>query len=178
MVSGGARARSGPAPDPYSGRSERRNIKLADLPQSYDGVVPKYPLKKYEITAKTEDGDVFVLEKESRRFNAREKEIWAWLWTFPQANAWALPQYSFLLPEIALYCRQYVLCESSSATTADRGLLPRYADRIGLSHDGMTRLGWRVRPDMVAVQRLNKVESDSESEVKKASLRRRKIVSF
>lgn len=178
MTSGGARARSGPAPDPNSARSERRGLRLTDLPQTYVGVPPKYPLKKYMLVTSSADGGKETDKVLTRQFATRERQVWKWLWSMPQANAWSLPQYSYLLPEIALYCRQYVICESPAATSADRGLLPRYADRIGLSNDGMARLGWRVRPDQIAEKRLQRSSDESDSDPSASRPKRRVIKAF
>ena len=69
MTLGGARSRSGPAPDPLSGRSVRRGLSLTALPAAgYSGEVPEFPLP---------------------RPLKRERDLWAWAWSTPQAVAWA-----------------------------------------------------------------------------------------
>ena len=48
---------------------------------------------------------------------------------------------------IALYVRQFVLCESSEAKAADRATLARYADTIGLTPQGLRLNGWTIVDD-------------------------------
>jgi hypothetical protein len=161
MVSGGARVRSGPIPDPLSTRSEHRKYRLSALPNGgYHGRVPAFPLAEWKCY-KLVNGKKRVDSAASKAWRNRETEIWESLWVTPQACAWSLPQYSFLLFDIAMYCRQFVLCESSDASASDRGLLPRYADRIGLSAAGMAALGWKVMADEVGARR-NGVASEVE----------------
>ena len=161
MVSGGARVRSGPMPNPMSERSERRQYRLSALPNGgYQGDVPEFPLSEFK-QYRTVNGKKVHDPASSARWRKRETEIWESLWRTPQACAWSLPQYSFLMFDIAMYCRQFVICESSDASAADRGLLPRYADRIGLSAAGMAALGWKVTADELAVRR-NGVREESE----------------
>ena len=65
MARGGARNRSGPSPDPSSGRSDARGYSLTALPsEGYSGPVPPFPLP---VPA------------------ARELELWAEAWASPQA---------------------------------------------------------------------------------------------
>lgn len=152
MPSGGARVRSGPAPDPRSGRSERRHYDLAALPNSgYTGKPPRYPLADYRIV--TDDGEDAAAEK---AWKERERSVWKMLWKTPQACAWSLPENAYLSWDVALYCRQLVLCEQSGASASDRALLPRFADRIGLSAAGLAALGWRIVPDEVGAARMAK----------------------
>ena len=61
--------------------------------------------------------------------------------------AWSRPQYKYLQHMVALYVRQYVLCESSDAKAADRTTLCRYADSIGLTPQGLRLNGWRIVAD-------------------------------
>lgn len=132
MTSGGRRVRSGPAPDPNSRTSERRGYTLRSLPNTaYAGKPLKYPL----------------LALGDERADAREAETWKWLWKQPQARAWKLAQYRYMVHDIAMYCRMFVLCEQAGAKTSDRVLLLRLADRIGLSPAGLASLGWKIDED-------------------------------
>lgn len=152
MPSGGARVRSGPAPDPRSGRSERRHYDLAGLPNTgYTGKPPKFPLADYRIMS--DDGEDKPAEEAWKK---RERAVWKTLWKTPQACAWSLPENAYLAWDIALYCRQLVLCEQAGATASDRALLPRFADRIGLSAAGLAALGWRIVPDELGAARMAK----------------------
>ncbi|MDF7665721.1 hypothetical protein [Bifidobacterium sp. ESL0745] len=156
MARGGARARSGPSFDPNSERSERLGRSLVPLSAKGYKYRPKaFPLAPYEIidTWKTDDG----LEKEvdtaaSEAWNKREKQLWRELWKLPQAIAWHMPQYAYLFHTVALYCRQFVICESSEAKAADRATLQRYADTIGLTPQGLKLNGWEIVDDTVKHQ--------------------------
>ena len=171
MVSGGFRAAAGRKPDPLSGRSERSGYSLSSLPnKGFQGKTPKFPLGKYEVFYVDGDGERGYDDKATAQFAKRERTIWKTLWHTPQACAWSLPEYAYLIFDIALYCRQLVICESSDAKAADRGLLPRYADRIGLSASGLAALGWKIVPDEVSMKRME-VQAEDETEVQPRRLR-------
>ena len=157
MTSGGARVRSGPMADPNSGHSERVGYRLQSLPnEGYTGDIPDFPLAKYVILKKDDEGNAVPDRYRMTQWRKREMTIWGTLWRSPQACAWSLPQYGYLVFDIAMYCRQFVICESSGATASDRGLLPRYADRIGLSAAGLAELGWKIMPDELALRRMGR----------------------
>jgi hypothetical protein len=171
VVSGGFRAAAGRKPDPLSGRSERGGYSLSALPnRGFQGKTPKFPLGKYEVFYVDGDGERGYDDKATAQFAKRERTIWRTLWHTPQACAWSLPEYAYLIFDIALYCRQLVICESSDAKAADRGLLPRYADRIGLSASGLAALGWKIVPDEVSMKRME-VQAEDETEVQPRRLR-------
>ena len=137
MSRGGARVRSGPAPDPSSGRSEKRKYLLTALPvDGYSGPVPKFPLPA--------DGDV--------KRAAREKALWRDAWRSPQACAWSMPSESWRIHTIAMWVRTFVICESNEGTAADKSSLHRFADQIGLTTAGLAEMGWHIKPDLVAVK--------------------------
>lgn len=131
MASGGARNRSGPPPDPNSGRSDRRGVSLTALPASYDKAAPVFPLPDLSV---------------------REAEVWAETWRLPQANAWALPSESWRVRSVAMWVRLSVRCEDPEASASLLGQLHRFADQIGLTTAGLAEMGWRVAPDEVAGQ--------------------------
>ena len=82
MAKGGARTRSGPAPDPLALRRERDAGEWTELPAAgRDGPVPDFPL-------------VQPL--------ARELEIWAAQWVRPQALMWERNGQQL---EVALFAR-------------------------------------------------------------------------
>lgn len=165
MASGGARVRSGPAPDPNSRTSERRGYTLSSLPNGgYAGRPPKFPLPD-PVVCVEEDGVAVEDKQASAVRKKREQELWRQLWKTPQACAWSLPQYSYLIYEVGLYCRLFATCEDVNAKAADRTLLPRYADRIGLSAAGLAALGWRIVPDEIAARRMAKAEEDEEAKI-------------
>lgn len=154
----GGHARSGPAPDPNSARSDQRGISFTALPSSgHEGAVPEFPLPKRSVYSKewNEAGkQVQVYDAaETARVHDRELEYWAWLWRTPQACAWALASESWRLPSIALYTRTFVICESGEATAADKGSLHRFADDIGMTPAGLRVNGWAIAQDELSPRR-------------------------
>ena len=157
MARGGARNRSGPAPDPSSGRSERRGYKLTALPaEGFDGEAPAWPLPQRQVFVETfVDGQKVreVDEDASQDVAARELELWAWVWSLPQACAWSMTAERWRWHSVAMWVRTAVLCESSEATAADKNSLHRFADQIGLTPAGLRENGWAVAADEVAERR-------------------------
>jgi len=129
MTRGGARNRSGPAPDPNSGRSDRRGLSLSALPnEGYRGEAPEWPLSA--MTA--EDVDT-----------SAELDIWRAAWTTPQAAAWAIESWRW--PIVAEYCRLKAVVESNPAASAALvAQLHRYRDQIGLTPAGLKENGWAI----------------------------------
>ena len=128
MSRGGARVRSGPAPDPSSGRSEKRKYLLTALPvDGYSGPVPKFPLPA--------DGDV--------KRAAREKALWRDAWRSPQACAWSMEAWRTRI--VAQYCRVAAVVElDPSASAALVAQLHRFRDQLGLTPAGLRDNGWRI----------------------------------
>lgn len=155
MAKGGARNRSGPAPDPNSGRSERRGYKLNDLPaEGYRGQIPEFPLPSP---------------------TARELEVWEWAWRTPQACAWSLPSEAWRAPFVARWVRLTVRAEDRESPASLQAALMRLEDRIGLSTAGLAEMGWAVRRDEVGEAR---AEADKAKPAPRPSSRdRMKVVS-
>lgn len=151
MPIGSPRPAAGRMPDPSSDSFQKRAGGLFAIPASgYRKRHPKFPLTRYEVMVEWQDDNGRHREKDaeaSERWNAREAEVWDELWHLPQGFAWSRPQYKYLQHSVALYVRQYVLCESSDAKAADRTTLCRYADVIGLTPQGLRINGWRVVAD-------------------------------
>lgn len=120
---GGARNRSGPSPDPFSGRSEARGLSFQALPnEGFRGDVPEFPIP---------DG------------SGRELDVWAEVWRTPQAAAWAFESWRW--PVIAEYCRLKAIVEADPAASAALvAQLHRYRDQIGLTPAGMRENGWQI----------------------------------
>lgn len=156
MARGGSRNRSGPAPDPSSGRSDRRGLSFTALPaQGYDGPVPAWPLPPRSVWITFVEDGARLKELDpgaTAVVSEREAELWAWAWRTPQACAWAQPSEAWRLHTIAMWVRTYVLCESSEATAADKGSLHRFADQIGLTPAGLRENGWAIAKDEVAAK--------------------------
>lgn len=139
MPRGGARNRSGPRPDPLSGRSERRGLSLSALPaDGFDGDAPEFPLPGNDLA--------------SGSFRERELAIWAEAWRSPQAAAWALESWRW--PIIGEYCRLKMQVEvDPQASAALVGQLHRYRDQLGLTPAGLKENGWAIASAEVAVKR-------------------------
>ena len=163
MASGGARNRSGPAPDPNSGRSARRGLVFTAFPRDgHKGCAPKWPLMQRSVVRWESDdaGRYQVLdEKATEAVAAREAELWRWAWRTPQAAAWAQPGQEWRWHSVAMWVRTAVICEESTATAADKNSLHRFADQIGLTPAGLAENGWAIATDEVAEKRDEKAES-------------------
>lgn len=131
MSRGGARNRSGPAPDPTSGRSERRGFSLTALPsEGFGGDVPDFPLP-----SPTE----------------RELTVWAELWTTPQACAWSLQSWRWL--NIADLVRLQVRGEAHDAPVNIATVVRQLRADLGLTPAGLKENGWAIATDEVQAKR-------------------------
>ncbi|WP_333810788.1 hypothetical protein [Timonella senegalensis] len=130
MSRGGARNRSGPQPDPLSGRSDARGFSLQALPnEGFRGDVPEFPLPFPDVEG----------------IGVRERQIWVEAWSFPQAAAWALEPWRW--PVVAEYCRLKATVESNPAANASLvAQLHRFRDQIGLTPAGLKENGWAIAP--------------------------------
>lgn len=169
MGSGGARNRSGPAPDPNSGRSDRRGYKLTALPsEGYQGEVPAFPLPRMIVMTT-------VFEEKSRHevpdvdqtavLAEREAEVWAEAWATPQACAWSMQSWRW--PIVAEFCRLKTIVEMNPGANAQLvNQLHRYRDQIGLSPAGLTGNGWAIAVDEVGARRDERPAAAVESTAK------------
>lgn len=132
MTSGG-HARSGPAPDPRSGASDRKGLKFSALPaEGYSGDVPEFPTPV-----------VF----------GSELKWWKWAWTTPQAALWATPQWSWVIPAVADWCRLKAQSESVDAPVAVWSAIARREADILLTNDSLLRAGYRVAANELGERR-------------------------
>lgn len=162
MTKGGARNRSGPPPDPSSGRSDRRGLTFTALPaEGYTGPVPEFPLLARRVLRweHGEKGARWQVTDEDATAEVAEREagLWEWAWRTPQAVAWAEEPWRW--QAIAHWVRTSVVCESSEATASDRGSLHRFADQIGLTPAGLRENGWVISRDEVAAARKEKASA-------------------
>ena len=134
MPAGGARNRSGPAPDPTSGRSDRRGFKLTALPsEGYRGEVPDFPLPKP---------------------SARELVVWAILWSTPQACAWSMESWRWL--NIADLVRLQVRGEAHDAPVNIATVTRQLRADLGLTPAGLKENGWAIAVDQIGARREEK----------------------
>ena len=125
MPSGGARTRSGPAPDPTSIRQDRKSVQglWVDLPSAgRKGVTPKWPLP--EPTA----GELVQWRKEWRR---------------PQAVIW---ERNGQEDEVAIYVRTFVSVAKDGSPQM-LTLLLRQQGELGLNMGGLLKNHWRIVDD-------------------------------
>lgn len=121
MASGGARARSGPAPDPSALRRERDAGEWTILPaEGRQGATPEWPLTAQSI---------------------REVELWERLWRMPQALMWE--RYGQDL-EVALYVRRLSEAEQMDSAVTLTTIVKQMADSLGLTTPGMRANRWRI----------------------------------
>lgn len=125
MPRGGARAVSGPPPDPNSLRSakaaERGGWKTLPA-EGRTGEPPEWPLT--EATP-------------------RERDLWDDLWSKPQAVAW---EEMGQVLEVALFARTLAEAERPETRVDVKKMVRGYLDSLGLSVSGMLRNRWRIAP--------------------------------
>lgn len=115
MPKGGARPRSGPAPDPQALRRDRRT-------DAGWTVLP--------VDGRTGDAPGWPLVGQS----GREAELWALFWAKPQAVLWERNEQVF---EVALHVRCFAEAEVRDAATALRTLVRQQADALLLTIPAM-----------------------------------------
>lgn len=123
MASGGARARSGPPPDPNALRRDRDASEWERFPASRSVDAPAWPLT---------------------RATKRELVLWAQMWTRGEANAW--DAYDMAV-EVAMYVRNLRESERPGATATLRNLLMRQMDSLGLTVGGKAKNRWIIAAD-------------------------------
>ena len=118
-MSGGARANSGPAPNPLSNRQAGSG--WTHLPaEGRQGPTPDWPLS---------------------RPTARERVLWASEWQRPQAVMWEANGQGV---EVAIYVRCLAQAESRKAPVDLRRLLKQQQEALGLSLPGLARNHWII----------------------------------
>jgi hypothetical protein len=154
MSRGGARNRSGPAPDPNSGRSERRGFKLTALPsEGYQGEVPEFPLP-----------DVSV----------RELTVWDSLWRTPQACAWSMQSWRWL--KVANLARLQVRSEAHDAPVNLASVVRQLEADLGLTPAGLKENGWAIAADEVGAKRDDKSDTAPAAPARSSSRSKLKVV--
>lgn len=136
MPKGGARARSGPAPDPNALRRERDAGEWTTLPaEGRQGDPPEWPL---------------IVPTD------RELELWSALWRKPQAVMWERLGLAY---EVALYVRNLALAEIPGAPVTLATLVRQIGDSLGISVPGMRANRWRIARDELAQEREQRVDT-------------------
>ena len=155
MVSGGARARSGPAPDPLALRRDRKDdAAWVTLPaEGYSGVVPEFPLSSISVyyTGYEDKKPVRHFDQEATE-QKREDELGLWevLWAKPQASMWAKLHLEY---EVAAYVRAYIESTGPDSNSGLKTAALRMAAEIGLSLPGMYSLRWKFSEDELGAKR-------------------------
>jgi hypothetical protein len=131
MPSGGARARSGPAPDPNALRRDRKSDgEWLTLPsEGRVGDVPAWPFEQS---------------------NARELSLWSSLWSKPVAIIWQRDQQ---FEYVAMYVRTFVEAEERGASAAYRTLVRQMAGELLLTIPAMLAARVKIAADEVAEKR-------------------------
>lgn len=131
MTSGGARGRSGPAPDPNALRRDRAgDAAWTTLPaEGFAGDIPDFPL-----------AEALTLEV----------ELWSKLWSKPQAFMWSKLQLEF---QVAAYVRAFIESVEAKASAGLKTAVLRMEAELGLSTVGMGSLRWKFAEDEVAERR-------------------------
>lgn len=155
MPSGGARARSGPAPDPSALRRDRKDDKeWLSLPaEGFKGVAPIFPLPKILVY------NVYWVDKErvreldegatEARWDA-ETSMWDELWQKPQAAMWDALGLKF---QVAAYIRAYLESTGPDSNAGLKTAALRMEAELGLSTVGMNALRWKFSADEVGEKR-------------------------
>lgn len=154
MASGGARARSGPPPDPNALRRERDAGEWTTLPaEGRQGAMPEWPLS--ELTN-------------------RESVLWERLWRTPQALMWE--RYGQDI-EVALYVRRLTEAEELESRVNLSTLVRQMADSLGLTTPGMRANRWRIARDEVSDRRTEQAPAAKGPAGRKSARSRFKVVS-
>jgi len=123
MGHGGARPRSGPAPDPNALRRDRKDDAAGwtILPGPRTDPAPEWPLPTPP--------------------SPHEAEQWLTVWSTPQAHQWAA---NGIETEVALYIRTLIEAEAPGSATNLRTLAKQMQENLGLSYVGLLKFRWRI----------------------------------
>lgn len=124
MPSGGARARSGPPPDPTALRRDRDAGEWTILPaDGRPGDPPVWPMPEQ---------------------SGREADLWEALWRKPQAIVWERNGLEF---EVALYVRRFTEAELMDSVVTLSTLVRQMGDSLGLTIPGLRANRWKIAVD-------------------------------
>lgn len=143
MTSGGARFRSGPAPDPNALRRSRPSDAAGWVILPSEGRVGPEP-----------DWPLFP------KASAREAQLWADLWCKPQAVMWEqMGQAS----QVAMYVRRFAEAEQPGASHSLSNHVRQLGDDLGVTVTAMLRLRWKIASDETAAKRAEKAPAKRSS---------------
>ncbi|MBB4072058.1 hypothetical protein [Canibacter oris] len=134
MSRGGARVRSGPAPDPNALRRDRKDDSATwvTLPaEGRKGRTPEWPLGEAEKS---------------------ELALWRTLWKRPQAVMWEKLHLQF---QVAAYVRAFLESVQPAAPASTKSVVVRMQEDLGLSVSGLTRHRWRIAYDEISEHKQN-----------------------
>lgn len=155
MPRGGARAVSGPAPDPNALRRNRPSDQSSwtMLPaEGRPGRPPWWPLTEQ---------------------TTREQALWDELWSRPQAVMWE--QLGQVL-EVALFVRTLAETEQPDSKVEARKLARQYMESLGLTVQGMLRNRWKI---VTAVAEADEDDDETlDPPVRRSARDRMKVVPF
>jgi hypothetical protein len=155
-MKGGARARSGPPPDPQALRRDRDGKNWIVLPAAgRDGPAPEWPLTGATAhilpltpswISQVEDEEqkqrlLDQIESEASVLFSREVELWKREWRRPQAVEWERNGQEL---EVALYVRALVAAEAPDAKVTLRTLVKQQQEALGISLPGLARNNWKI----------------------------------
>ena len=155
MASGGARARSGPAPSPSALRRDRKDdADWVTLPaEGFAGEVPGFPLEAipvYDIYWEDKQRVKEFDQKATEALHEREIALWDDLWSKPQAFMWAKLGLKY---EVAAYVRAFLESTSADSNSGLKTAVLRMAAEIGLSLPGMHSMRWKFSVDELEAKR-------------------------
>lgn len=129
-MKGGARAVSGPPPDPNALRRERDAGEWIVLePGKRTEAPPEWPLEG---------------------LSEREEFFWAGLWEKPQSDVWRRQEQVY---EVALLARNLAAVENRGSQIALGTLVRQQMDSLGLTTPGLRQNRWRIgKADQVAAR--------------------------
>lgn len=132
MPSGGARSRSGPAPDPNALRRNRKDDAGGWITLPAEGRTA--PAPEWPLIGQSD----------------REVELWERYWRKPVAIIWERDQQT---EHVALFVRMFAEAEQEKARAEDRKTVKAMLADLYLTSDSMLRARLRIASDEVAEKR-------------------------
>lgn len=141
-MKGGARSRSGPAPDPNALRRDRKSDQAGWTPLPSEGRTT--PAPPWPAPTQTD----------------REAELWVEMWATPQALVW---ERDGLRHYVAMFVRLLAEAEVEKASAENRKTVRMMYGDLYLTSDSMARARLHIVSDEVAEKRAKKPASKATS---------------